>query len=201
MHPHRPAILSAALAAALATSGCLTTRSFMGGTLYLGGIGGPVTYDASSAIDTVSYWDGEGVGGTPSVRIKLDEQKAYFYKGGALVGVSMISSGREGFGTPRGRFKIIQKEVDHRSTLYGEIYDGDGNLVNKDADITKDRIPPGGRFLGAPMPFFMRINKGIGMHTGFLPGYAASHGCIRMPDQMARHFFSNVAVGTPVAVE
>ena len=91
--------------------------------------------------------------------------------------------------------------MDHRSTLYGEIYDGDGNLVNKDADITKDRIPPGGRFLGAPMPFFMRINKGIGMHTGFLPGYAASHGCIRMPDQMARHFFANVAVGTPVAVE
>lgn len=200
MHLHRSAILSAALAATLATSGCLATRSFTG-TMYLGGIGGPVTPDPASAIDTVSYWDGEGVGGAPAVRIRLDEQKAYFYKGGTLVGVSMISSGREGFGTPRGRFKIIQKEMNHRSTLYGEIYDGAGNLVNKDADITKDRIPPGGRFVGAPMPYFMRINKGIGMHTGFLPGYAASHGCIRMPDQMARHFFANVSVGTPVTVE
>jgi len=51
------------------------------------------------------------------------------------------------------------------------------------------------------MPYFMRIVGGTGMHEGFLPGYPASHGCIRMPSFMAEAFFRNVAVGTPVKVE
>jgi lipoprotein-anchoring transpeptidase ErfK/SrfK len=50
------------------------------------------------------------------------------------------------------------------------------------------------------MPYFMRVTGGIGMHEGFLPGYAASHGCIRMPGFMAERFFENVSVGTPVTV-
>ena len=185
---------------ALLLSGCYTNNPFAGRTLYLAGIG-TETSAAPDAIDTVSYWDGDGASGTPSVRIRLDEQKAYFYMGGELVGISMISSGREGFGTPRGRYRIIQKNKDHRSNLYGEIYDAAGNLINKDADIKKDPIPPGGRFVGAHMPYFMRITGGVGMHAGFLPGYAASHGCIRMPERLAREFFQHVSVGTPVMVE
>ncbi len=55
-------------------------------------------------------------------------------------------------------------------------------------------------FQGAPMPFFMRITGGVGMHEGYLPGYPASHGCIRMPGKMAEIFFTNVDVGTPVAI-
>ena len=51
------------------------------------------------------------------------------------------------------------------------------------------------------MPNFMRFNHGIGMHTGFLPGYAASHGCVRMPEQMASKFYENAEIGTPVIVE
>jgi lipoprotein-anchoring transpeptidase ErfK/SrfK len=51
------------------------------------------------------------------------------------------------------------------------------------------------------MPYFMRFAGGVGMHQGFLPGYAASHGCIRMPEFMARKFFDNVRKGTPVRVE
>jgi lipoprotein-anchoring transpeptidase ErfK/SrfK len=50
------------------------------------------------------------------------------------------------------------------------------------------------------MPYFMRITGGIGMHEGFLPGYAASHGCIRMPGFMAQKFFEYVNMGTPVSV-
>jgi len=50
------------------------------------------------------------------------------------------------------------------------------------------------------MPFFMEIVPAVGMHEGFLPGYAASHGCIRMPGFMAEAFFRNVSVGTPVRV-
>ena len=192
--------LIALSALSLLLGGCLTT-STGSGTRYLAGIGTEVAADPSSAIDTISYWNGDGVPGAPSVRINIEEQAAYFYKGGTLVAVSMISSGREGHNTPHGRFRIQQKEIDHKSTLYGEIYDADGNCVNKDADMTKDRIPPGGRFDGAPMPYFMRVTAGVGMHTGFLPGYPASHGCIRMPDHMARHFFNNVSVGTPVTIE
>jgi lipoprotein-anchoring transpeptidase ErfK/SrfK len=51
------------------------------------------------------------------------------------------------------------------------------------------------------MPNFMRVTGGIGMHTGYLPGYAASHGCIRMPHHMSEHFFENVKVNTPVIIE
>ena len=50
------------------------------------------------------------------------------------------------------------------------------------------------------MPYFMRIVGGIGMHAGYLPGYPASHGCIRMPEFMAENFFNSVSVGTPVTI-
>lgn len=159
------------------------------------------TEAADSSVDTVSYWDGDTASGPPSIRIKVSEQKAYFYKGGELVGVSMISSGREDFATPTGNFKIIAKSKDHRSNLYGEIVDADGNVIVKDADIRKDKVPPGCKFVGSPMPYFMRIHGGVGMHVGYLPGYAASHGCIRMPEKMAMKFFHNVTTGTPVIVE
>jgi L,D-transpeptidase catalytic domain len=170
-----------------------TTNPANAKALYLQGVGAALGPADPLGIDTVSYWDGDSISGPPSIRIRLGEQKAYFYKGDQLVGISMISSGREDFASPKGKFKIIQKNKDHRSNLYGEI--------NKDADIKKDRVPPGGRFVGAPMPYFMRIHGGVGMHVGFLPGYAASHGCIRMPEKMAIKFFNNVQLGTPVWVE
>ncbi len=75
-----------------------------------------------------------------------------------------------------------------------------GNVVKKDVELGKDPVPPGAHFVGAPMPFFMRITGGVGMHQGYLPGYPASHGCIRMPGKMAQIFYSNVDIGTPVTV-
>jgi hypothetical protein len=150
--------------------------------------------------DNVSYWDGDGVSGSPSITIDLGEQKAFFYKGGRLVGVSMISSGREGYSTPPGQFKIIQKNKDHVSNLYGDYVDGGGNVVVSNVGVKRDPMPLGTRFRGAPMPYFMRIHGGVGMHAGFLPGFPASHGCIRMPERMAEIFFANVSHGTPVRV-
>jgi len=147
--------------------------------------------------DPVSYWDGDGVSGSPSIKIFLGEQRAYFYKSDKLVGVSQISSGREGFITPTGNYKIIQKSKDHISNLYGDYVDAGGNVVKTNAS-SRDPKPPGLKFRGAPMPYFMRIVGGVGMHAGFLPGYAASHGCIRMPEFMAETFFANVQHGTPV---
>ena len=150
--------------------------------------------------DTVSYWDGDGVAGSPAITIDLGEQKAFFYKGGRLVGVSMISSGREGYSTPSGNFKIVQKNKDHVSNLYGDYVDSAGNVVVSNVGVKRDPKPAGTSFRGAPMPYFMRIHGGVGMHAGFLPGFPASHGCIRMPERMAQIFFANVSHGTPVRV-
>ena len=158
------------------------------------------TPGAGEESDGISYWDGDGVQGPPSVVIYLNEQRAYFYKGDQLVGVSQVSAGREGYDTPPGSYKIIQKDKDHASNLYGDYVDAAGNIVQKDVELKKDPKPPGATFRGAPMPFFMRITGGVGMHKGYLPGYPASHGCIRMPGKMAEIFFSNVEVGTPVTV-
>jgi len=151
--------------------------------------------------DTVSYWDGDGMTGSPSVRINLSEQRAYFYKGGKLAGVSAISSGREGLNTVTGHFHIIEKDKHHMSSLYGDYVDAHGNVIQKEIDSSKDPKPPGARFDGARMPNFMRITGATGMHEGYLPGYAASHGCIRMPGAMAARFYNSVSVGTPVTIE
>ena len=74
------------------------------------------------------------------------------------------------------------------------------NQVQQNIDRTVDPQPHGTKFDGANMFFFMRFTRGIGMHAGYLPGYPASHGCVRMPQHMAETFFRNVSVGTPVDV-
>ncbi len=168
-------------------------------TLYLGGFHRGEHPDRAN-FDNVSYWDGDHVGGAPSVKISLSEQKAFFYKGEAMVGVSTISTGREGFDTPTGSFRFQQKDRAHKSSLYGDYVDRQGYVLRKDIDRKKDPMPAGAVFDGAKMPYFMRITGGVGMHEGFLPGYAASHGCIRMPGFMAEKFFANVSIGTPVAI-
>lgn len=167
---------------------------------YLGGVYGNTPVASTAPRDSISYWDGDGVSGSPSIKIKLSEQKAYFYKGGQLVGISQLSTGREGMNTTTGSFKIIQKDKDHVSNLYGDYVDSADNVVVANVDVTKDPKPPGTRFKGSPMPYFMRIVGGIGMHAGYLPGYPASHGCIRMPEFMAENFFRSVSTGTPVTI-
>ena len=64
----------------------------------------------------------------------------------------------------------------------------------------RDRVPPGGKFDPSKMTWYLQFYTALGMHAGFLPGYAASHACVRMPEWMARHFFENAPVGTPVTV-
>jgi lipoprotein-anchoring transpeptidase ErfK/SrfK len=190
-------ILLAALAGCTTHDRRLTNSS----TQYLTPGGGVVSKPSNVGFaDTVSYWDGDGVAGSPSITIDLKEQKAFFYKSGRLVGISMISSGREGYSTPSGNFKITQKSKDHVSNLYGDYVDGGGNVVVANVGVNKDPKPAGTSFRGAPMPYFMRIHGGVGMHAGFLPGFPASHGCIRMPERMAQIYFSNVSQGTPVRV-
>lgn len=150
--------------------------------------------------DSSSWWRGDGVPGPAKVVISLGQQRAFFYKGGELVGESAISSGDEQHPTPTGRYSISQKNADHKSSQYGDYVDSAGNVVMENIDRHSDPKPPGTRYDGAIMPYFMRFTGGIGMHAGYLPGYPASHGCVRMPRDMAQNFFRNVSVGTPVEV-
>jgi lipoprotein-anchoring transpeptidase ErfK/SrfK len=134
-----------------------------------------------------------------SVEIDLQEQRAYLLQNGRPVLASPISSGRYGHLTKGGSFKILEKERNHYSSMYGKIVDADGNTVVADADADMS-VPRGGKFIPAPMHYFMRFDGADGMHAGYLPGYPASHGCIRMPEQYAIAFFNSVDVGTPVTV-
>lgn len=176
---------------------------------YMAGVGsvGPqyrvdAKHPAPAIPDDISYWDGDAAAGASMIKINRAQQKASLYKGGVLVGVSKISSGNEDHSTPPGRYKITEKDKDHHSSAYGCFKDkATGAMLNDNVDIRKDKVPPGAIYYPAPMTNFMRFADGIGMHTGYLPGFAASHGCIRMPHYMSEKFFDNVQLGTPVIVE
>jgi lipoprotein-anchoring transpeptidase ErfK/SrfK len=134
-----------------------------------------------------------------SVEIDLQEQMAYLLQNGRPVLASPISSGRYGHLTKTGSFTVLEKERSHHSSLYGKIVNARGDTVVADADADM-KVPSGGKFIPAPMHYFMRFHEADGMHAGYLPGYPASHGCVRMPEQYAIAFFSAVQVGTPVTV-
>jgi L,D-transpeptidase catalytic domain len=147
-----------------------------------------------------SYWSAETVAGNPWIVIVLGEQRAYFFRDQTIVGESKISSGKKKFETPPGEYKVIQKNKNHVSNLYGKILGADGAVVKSDADMSKDKVPEGGSFAGAKMPYFLRFHGGYGLHAGRVPSYPASHGCVRLPTSMAPHFFANAELGTPVSV-
>jgi lipoprotein-anchoring transpeptidase ErfK/SrfK len=131
----------------------------------------------------------------------MAEQKAYFYKGKHLVGETIVSTGKPGFSTPPGSYEVLSKNADHVSTAFGDYVDDYGNVVRSNIDSRKDRRPRGAHFDGARMPYAMFFREGYAMHQGYVPPYAASHGCIRLPRGMARLFFENAPVGTPVTVK
>jgi lipoprotein-anchoring transpeptidase ErfK/SrfK len=100
--------------------------------------------------------------GPVTVVVSLTEQRAYVYRNGIAIGVSTVSSGKEGRETPTGVFSILQKKVEHKSSLYNS----------------------------APMPYMERLTwDGIALHAGHLPGYPASHGCVRLPLAFAKSLY------------
>lgn len=153
----------------------------------------------------INWFDDHAAASSPgaaSITISLSEQRAYFYKGGKLVGVSKVSSGKKGYGTRPGHFRVLAKRPNHRSTIYGSYVDRrTGRVVKADVNTRRDRRPPGTYYRGAKMNYYLRFNGGIGMHaSGHVPNYPASHGCVRMPPHMAQKFFRHSRVGTPVRV-
>ncbi len=148
-------------------------------------------------------WRGDLVPGPASVNIVLSEQKAYIFRGGQEAGWTYLASGVAGHNTPTGTFTIMEKQERKSSNLYGVIENASGAVIDWDAKAGRDPVPAGGRFVGAPMPYWMRLTSGgIGMHAGPIPqpGMPASHGCIRLPAEMAAKIFQVAEVGTQVTI-
>lgn len=107
------------------------------------------------------------------ITVDISRQQAYLWQDGKIEFETRISSGRKSHPTPKGQFVVTDKYRKWTSTLYD-----------------------------SPMPFFMRLSCGdFGLHVGALPGYPASHGCIRLPEKSAKKLFASVPVGTVVEIE
>jgi len=135
------------------------------------------------------------------VVVSLSKQRAYLLAGDQIAIDTPISSGKRVGMTPTGSFSVTQKDKDHRSSIYGDFKDRKGRTIRSGISLRIDSAPSGTHYVGAPMLWFMRLTgDGVGMHVGVLPGYPASHGCIRMPAQSAEMFYHRVKLGTPVEV-
>ncbi len=111
-------------------------------------------------------------GGPVVIIVSIPIQRAYVYRNGLEIGVTTISTGEPGHSTPRGVFTILEKEVEHTSSIYGE-----------------------------QMPYKERLTwGGIALHAGDLPGYPASHGCVRLPLEFAKLLYGVTEVGTTVII-
>jgi lipoprotein-anchoring transpeptidase ErfK/SrfK len=140
--------------------------------------------------------------GNSRVLISLSKQRAYVMVGGDIYIDTPISSGKRAGMTPTGNFSVMEKDPNHRSSVYGDFIDGKGRVVRSGVSTKVDSAPSGTRYQGASMKWFCRLtSNGVGMHVGILPGYPASHGCVRLPAEIAPLIYEKVKVGTPVTIE
>ena len=144
-------------------------------------------------------WVGAAIAAETRVIINLSEQRAYLIEKGKVTLISPIASGKPAWQTPTGNFTIFSKDIDHYSRSFGSVLDASGRIINSNATAGSP-VPRGGHFRPAPMPYYMEFSEAVGMHGGYLPGYPASHGCVRMPKDLAAKFFERVHIGTPVMV-
>jgi lipoprotein-anchoring transpeptidase ErfK/SrfK len=133
--------------------------------------------------------------------VSIPKQRAYLMIGEKIVADGPISSGRRGHESPMGHLHVLEKDPNHHSSLYGDFVDGSGRVVRGGVSARIDSAPSGTHFEGAAMKWFLRLTEdGVGMHIGILPGYPASHGCIRQSVDGAKLFYDYVKVGTTVDV-
>ena len=159
----------------LALSGAFLLGATMTTTAYAadGAAMGGVAVAAASLGPNAFVWRDQGSFEPVSVVISIADQKAYVYRGESVIGVSSVSTGKDGKETPTGTFPILQKEEVHHSNLYNS----------------------------ASMPFMQRLTwDGVAIHAGNNPGFPASHGCIRVPTAFAKKLFAVTSRGTPVLV-
>jgi len=133
--------------------------------------------------------------------VSIPKQRTYLMIGEEIVADAPVSSGKRGHESPRGHMRVLEKDPNHHSTLYGDFVDGSGRVVRGGVSARIDSAPSGTHFAGAAMKWFLRLTEdGVGMHIGILPGYPASHGCIRESVDGAKLFYDHAKVGTPVDV-
>jgi len=136
------------------------------------------------------------------VIVSLGKQRVYLMVGEQIYIDSPISSGKRGHETPKGSYKVMEKDPDHRSSIYGDFVDRSGRTVRSGVSTQIDSAPSGTHYVGASMKWFCRLTSGgVGMHVGILPGYPASHGCVRLPSDIAPLIYQKVKVGTPAVIE
>ena len=139
--------------------------------------------------------------GATHIVVSIPKQRAYLMLNQQIVIDSPISSGKRGHSTPTGHFSVLEKDPNHHSSLYGDFVDSQGRTVRAGVSARIDSAPSGTHFSGAAMKWFLRLTgEGVGMHIGILPGYPASHGCIRESSDGAKLFYDYAKVGTPVDV-
>lgn len=140
--------------------------------------------------------------GNSRLKFDLVKQRGFLMNGDEVVIDYPICSGVKSRPTPKGSFQIMEKIVDKSSNRYGKMYDVEGVIINGDADAFQDAIPEGGKFVGAPMRYWMRLTPdGVGHHIGPIRRYPASHACVRGPSKTVPTVYSKVKVGTPVIIE
>ena len=133
--------------------------------------------------------------------VSIPKQRAYLMIGDQIAADGPISSGKRGHTSPTGHMHVLEKDPNHHSSLYGDFVDGSGRVVRAGVSARIDSAPSGTHFAGAAMKWFLRLTEdGVGMHIGILPGYPASHGCIRESSDGAKLFYDHTKVGTPVDV-
>jgi len=133
--------------------------------------------------------------------VSIPKQRAYLMIGDEIVADGPISSGKRGHESPTGQMHVLEKDPNHHSSLYGDFVDGSGRVVRAGVSARIDSAPSGTHFAGASIKWFLRLTEdGVGMHVGILPGYPASHGCIRQSVDGAKLFYDYTKVGTPVDV-
>lgn len=159
--------------------------------------------DDNQNVVSQGTWDkAANLTGEHLIVIDVDMQQANYYIGDVQVGFSTVSTGKGGKETPRKTYKVLSKDVDHRSSKYGRILDAEGNTIVKSFVQGKDKLPPGGTYLGSSMFNGLQLDyKGIWMHEGYVTSAPESAGCIRLPAHMAKIFYDNTPVGTKVIVK
>ena len=129
------------------------------------------------------------------VKVSLSKQVVYVLEGSKPLLVMPVSIGKANTPTPKGSFKIYNKEAKHRANSYGFAYSG--NQIKK---TRLSKKPAGWQFKGFPLPYWCEFKSAYGFHTGWLKDAPTTRGCIRMHENLAPKFFRLVRNGTPVSI-
>lgn len=149
------------------------------------------------------FWhDPSHLPGEPKIVIKKAEQRAYFYKGDALVGMTPVSTGRPGRGTPTGHYTVAEKVFVRYSGTFGSVKDNKTHeTVIPEFNTKKDKLPAGTYYEPARMAYCLRFFNGYCMHQGYVTGEPISNGCIRVPQDMAFLFYQHAKTGMTFIVQ